>query len=216
MGDMENASTIPKRTQHKASEFTLSLAEIRRLLTYADPSEGAPNLLRNRTLLKVLYYCGLRRTEAASLDIRDVDFERGDLHIVGKGDKERVVPVPPELLSDLRALIRKRKAGPIFLSQKGGSIRPDHVNTILQKAAESAGVTNPNPRRKHVNPHILRHSFVRHFLDAGGDLRTAAAIAGHEDPATTARIYGTPSIEYNRRQYERWLEGQDPTQTTAH
>jgi site-specific recombinase XerD len=204
---------MARPTQHKASEFTLSIDEIQRLFCSADPAKGAPNLLRNRTLLKLLYYCGLRRSEAASLDVRDIDFDRRLLHIVGKGDKERVVPVPMNVLSDLRVLIERRTSGPVFLSQKGGSIRSDYINLILQKAAEHAGVTNPNPRRKHVNPHLLRHSFVRHFLDGGGNLRTAAAIVGHEDPATTAKIYGTPSIEYNQAQYLRWLEKQEKAQS---
>jgi len=186
-----------KRTQYKASEFTLSRKQVENLFL-------AQGFILDRTLLEVLYHCALRRAEAAALDIRNINFEAKRIHVVsGKGDKERVVPVPPSVLSDLRILIRKRKIGPVFLSQKGGGISKDHVNVIVAKVGEKAGLRNPNPRRKRINPHLLRHSFARHFLDAGGSLRALNYILGHSSISTTGDVYGTPSVAFIEEEYRR-------------
>ena len=91
--------------------------------------------------------------------MRDIDFEAKRVHVVsGKGDKERIVPVPPHVLSDLQFLVAGWKAGPVFLSQKGKhkAIRKQRVNEIVAAAGVKAGVTNPNPRRRSINPHLLR------------------------------------------------------------
>jgi len=186
-----------KRTQNKASEFTLSREKI-------DALFNAANSIRDRTLLKVLYHCALRRAEAVALDVRDIDFAAKRIHVVsGKGDKERIVPVPPQVLSDLRFLIGGRVAGPVFLSQKGigRAIRKQRVNEILAAVGEKAGITNPNPRRRSINPHLLRHSFARHFLDAGGSLRSLSYILGHSSISTTGDVYGTPSVAFVEKEY---------------
>lgn len=194
-----------KRTQNKASEFTLSRHNIEKLFL-------APSSIRDRTLLEVLYHCALRRSEVAALDVRDIDFDAGRIHVVsGKGDKERIVPVPPNVLSDLRILTSgiihgARKAGPVFLSQKGGAISKDHVNTIVAKYGERANLTNPNPRRSRINPHLLRHSFARHFLDAGGSIRALSYILGHSSISTTGDVYGTPSVAFIEEEYRRVMK----------
>jgi len=132
--------------------------------------------------------------------VRDIDFEAKRVHVVsGKGDKERIVPVPPHVLSDLQFLVAGWKAGPVFLSQKGKhkAIRKQRVNEIVAAAGVKAGVTNPNPRRRSINPHLLRpHSFARHFLDAGGSLRSLSYILGHSSISTTGDVYGTPSVAF--------------------
>jgi len=187
-----------KRTQNKASEFTLSREKI-------DALFNAANSIRDRTLLKVLYHCALRRAEAVALDVRDIDFEAKRIHVIsGKGDKERIVPVPPQVLSDLRFLIEGRVAGPVFLSQKGEgrAIWVQRVNEIVAAAGDKADVTNPNPRRRSINPHLLRvYSFARHFLDAGGSLRSLSYILGHSSISTTGDVYGTPSVAFVEKEY---------------
>jgi len=189
-----------KRSQNKASEFTLSREEIEKMFLQC-------RSFRDRSLIEVLYYCALRRAEAAALDARDIDFKAGRIHVVnGKGDKERIVPVPPKLLSDLRLLLGVRLAGPVFYSQKGGGIHKEQVNVIVAKAGDAAGLTNPNPRRKRINPHLLRHSFARHFLDAGGSLRALSYILGHSSISTTGDIYGTPSVAFIEEEYRRVMK----------
>ena len=201
-----------KQTQNKASEFTLTHEEIEKLFRSATS-------YRDRALLKVLYHCALRRSEAAALDVRDIFFKSGRIHVVsGKGDKERIVPAPPELLSDLSFLVRNRVGGPVFLSAKGrqswppgrigqGGIKRERVSSIVASAGERAGLTNPNPRRARINPHLLRHSFARHFLDRGGSLRALSYILGHASISTTGDVYGTPSVEAVEREYQRIMGG---------
>ena len=187
------------RAQNKASEFTLSREQI-------DALFNAATSIRDRTLLKLLYHCALRRAEAAALDVRDIDFEAKRIHIVsGKGDKERIVPVPPHVLSDLQFLVAGWKGGPVFLSQKGigKAIRKQRVSEIIAAAGVKAGITNPNPHRQSINPHLLRHSFARHFLDAGGSLRSLSYILGHSSISTTGDVYGTPSVAFVEKEYRK-------------
>jgi site-specific recombinase XerD len=79
------------------------------------------------------------------------------------------------------------------------------VNKIVRRAAERAGVKSPDPTKKGVNPHLLRHSFGRHWLDAGGDLRALSYMLGHSSVAVTADVYGSPSQEFIRGQYDRFV-----------
>jgi len=204
-----------KRTQNKASEFTLSLREVQAIINAA----GKPDLtrlrrdpVRDRVLVKTLYYCALRVSEAASLDVRDIDFERETITVTGKGDKQRTIPAPPDLLNELYPLIAGRHGprwGPVFLSRQGGPLSRQQINLILARAAKEAGVKNPHPDRKHVNPHLLRHSFARHWLDRGGDLRALSHILGHQSVATTADTYGTPSQAFVKKEYEKMTRGED-------
>ena len=190
-----------KRTQNKASEFTLPKDQVESLIL-------AGESLHDRTLLKVLYHCALRRAEAASLDVRDLNLSMARLHVVaGKGDKERTVPVVLSLISDLAILTEGRRAGPVFLcndffTNKEG-MTPKTVSEVVAKAGRKAGLQNPNPRRKRINPHLLRHSFARHYLDAGGSLRTLSYILGHSSISTTGDVYGTPSVAFIEEEYRR-------------
>ncbi len=180
------------KSQHRASEFTLSRAEVDRIVT-------AAGSLRDRTLIELLYFCALRVSEAAGLDVRDVDLERRRLRIVGKGQKERVVPVPVHVVQDLRFVIDDRKAGPVFESRKPGkggrteAVTSRHVRRILAAAAARAGVASPNPDHPSVNPHLLRHSAARHILAAGKPPRIVQHYLGHSSIRTTLDVYGTPS-----------------------
>lgn len=192
------------RTQNKASEFTLSKKEIHELILAVSKEYKG---LRNRAILETLYYAALRRSEVAALDVRDVDISKGVLYVrSGKGDKERVLPIAEVLLSDLAILIKGRSKGPVFASNKGGFLTSQAIGRILHHAALRAGVTNPNPRRTRVNPHLLRHSFARHYLDSGGSLRALAHILGHSSISTTGDVYGTPSVEFVEAEYKRIME----------
>jgi len=195
-----------KHTQNKASEFTLSSAEINSLFLAAS-CQGAIESLRDRAILETLYYTALRRSEVAALDVRDVNISKGALYVrSGKGDKERVLPITTVLFSDLAILVQRRSKGPVFVSRKGGFLTPQAIGNIVHRAALRAGVTNPNPRRTRVNPHLLRHSFARHYLDRGGSLRTLSHILGHSSISTTGDVYGTPSVEFVEAEYKRIME----------
>jgi len=199
------------QTQNKASEFTLSKKQIQQLILAASKDY---NGLRNRAIIEALYYAALRRSEVAALDIRDLDLEKSILYVrKGKGEKERVIPIHRVLLCDLILLVSDpahyrihRTSGPVFLSREGGHLHPITINTIIAQVGKNAGLTNPNPRRTRINPHLLRHSFARHFLDAGGSLRTLSHLLGHSSISTTGDVYGTPSVEFVEAEYKRIME----------
>ena len=193
-----------KRKQNQASEFTLSRKQIQELMLAASKEL---NGLRNRTIIEALYYAALRRSEVAALDVRDLDLKESLLYVRdGKGNKDRVVPISSSLLSDLIILTKGKTSGPVFISPQGGYLHRITINTIVAKAGERAGLSNPNPRRKRINPHLLRHSFARHYLDGGGSLPALSHILGHSSISTTGDVYGTPSVEFIEAEYRRIME----------
>ncbi len=178
-----------KNQQQQDSDFQLSPAQLKSLIERQDD-------FRNRVLLKVLYYCALRRMEAARLDVRDLDFNQATLTVrKGKRNKERVVPVDDHVLSDLKILTKGRTSGPVFLSNRKKAISVRMVNEVVKGAGIKAKIAHPDPRREHLNPHLLRHSFGRNSLHAGMPMNQVQAMLGHEKISTTIDIYGTPSIQ---------------------
>ena len=110
----------PQKQQLKDSEYALTPRQLKKLI------RAAPNL-RDRTLIKLLAVTGMRRFEVRNLDLRDVDFKNRILHIVGKGDKERDIPCPEEVLTDIRYRVGRRKTGAVFQSHRGGPfVAPSH------------------------------------------------------------------------------------------
>ena len=181
---------------------TLRRHEFREYLPYPKTSRKLPNILSReevtglinagsslfeRTLLMVLYGTGMRRAEIARLKIADIDSQRMILHVVnGKGGKDRDLPLSPALLETLRAYwgwLKPRTY--LFPSRMHGDIeQPITDKTVWQactRAARKAGI------RKPVSPHLVRHSWATHLLEAGTDLRTIQLLLGHEDLEVTAR-----------------------------
>jgi len=170
----------------------LSVKEIEKLL--ALPDLKTPLGLRDRAILDVLYSCGLRVTELVSLRFDNVDFELGCVRCIGKGDKERLVPIGRKALDSVvtymkearPALLRsRRRAKPtnaIFLNRQGGQLGRVGIWKILAAYGRALGL------RKKLTPHKLRHSFATHLLDRGADLRSVQMMLGHADIATT-QIY---------------------------
>jgi integrase/recombinase XerD len=170
----------------------LSVKEVEKLL--ALPDVRTPLGLRDRALLDVLYSCGLRVTELVSLRADNIDFELGCIRCIGKGDKERLVPIGKKALEsvvtyikDARpALLRSRRraklSNAIFLNRQGGQLGRVGVWKILAAYGRALGL------RKKLTPHKLRHSFATHLLDGGADLRSVQMMLGHADISTT-QIY---------------------------
>lgn len=152
---------------------------------------------RDRTLIKALWWLGLRRHELVALDIRDIDFERKRVTVrAGKGNKTRVIPIiDDEFLSDLKHLIGPRAAGPLFCANRQQAMSLRLVNHIVQMIGDSAGVTNPNPARTHLNPHIFRHSIARYLKQKGFSAEWIQNFLGHQSYQTTMDMYGTISID---------------------
>ena len=186
-----DAITLPRIPERLPD--VLSVAEVGRVLDgQSDPS---PLGVRDRTLLEVLYGCGLRASEASGLNTADVYSEEGFLRVVGKGGKERISPLSgcaaewlERYLGEARAQLsckakrlRPTDAGAVFLNARGGRLTRQSVHAIVARAGSAIG-------RDDLHPHTLRHSFATHMLEGGADLRIIQEILGHSDISTT-QIY---------------------------
>ena len=153
---------------------------------------------RDRALLELLYASGLRVAEACGLDLDDLDEARQTVRVLGKGDKERVVPVGDSALEALAAYLamRGRQRGPLFLNARGGRLTARSAHRIVRAWARRSGL------RQRVTPHTLRHSFATHLLGAGADLRVIQELLGHSRLSTTQR-YTHVSPEQLMKVYDR-------------
>ena len=168
---------------------TLNQDEIERLLNAIDRStkEGE----RNRAMLEVLYGCGLRVSELVNLKISDLFLEEGYLRVIGKGDKERLVPVGGMAVQHIRLYreqvrvhmpVKKGEEDILFLNRFGKRISRISIFNIIKDLARKAGI------RKVISPHTFRHSFATHLIEGGADLRAVQEMLGHES-ITTTEIY---------------------------
>ncbi|MGH7540436.1 MAG: site-specific tyrosine recombinase XerD [Gemmatimonadota bacterium] len=163
----------------------LSYPEVERLLATVTP--GQAFAFRDRAILEVLYGCGLRVSELTGLRALDVDLEEGLLRVLGKGRKERLVPVGADACRALRRYLRESRprldrgesGGRVFLNRHGRPLSRMGVWKILRGYVERAALS------KRVTPHTLRHSFATHLLEGGADLASVQEMLGHADISTT-------------------------------
>jgi len=177
----------------------LSTAEVDALL--AAPDVSTPGGVRDRALIEVLYATGLRVSELVGLRISDVRLDQGYVQCLGKGSKERIVPLGDiatgwvrRYLADARPAFVSKKDPPwLFVSQRGARrLTRGAFWQILKDYGDTAGITT------HLSPHVLRHSFATHLLERGADLRAIQTMLGHADLSTT-QIY-THVLEARLRQ----------------
>jgi integrase/recombinase XerD len=174
---------LPRRARRLPR--TLSPGEAERLI---DAAAGTtPRALRDRALVELLYGAGLRVSEAVSLDRAGVDLEQRLVRTIGKGGKERIVPVGRQAVEALRRYLSRgrphldrRHRPDLFLNAQGGALTRAGAFLILRRLAAKAGL---EPERVH--PHLLRHSFATHLLEGGADLRSVQEMLGHADLSTT-------------------------------
>ncbi len=169
---------------------TLTMAEVDRLLSAPDP--GTRRGLRDRAILETFYATGLRVSELAALTLDSLHFDAEYIRCVGKGDKERVVPIGGRAMAAVNAWLeggRSAYAGRgggdsrvVFLSRRGGALSRITLWRHIRAYARKAGI------RKEISPHMLRHSFASHLLANGASLRTIQEMLGHADISTT-QIY---------------------------
>jgi integrase/recombinase XerD len=164
---------------------SLSLSDVERLIAAANGV--SPRALRDRALVELLYGAGLRVSEAVGLERGGVDLEHRLVRAVGKGDKERVVPLGAQAAEALRRYLARgrphldrRHRPELFLNAQGGPLTRAGAFLILRRLAAKAGL---DPARVH--PHLLRHSFATHLLEGGADLRSVQEMLGHADLGTT-------------------------------
>ena len=172
----------------KLPEF-LSIEEIDLLIDSVDLSKNEGH--RNRAILETLYSCGLRVSELVNLRFSDLFFEEGFIRVIGKGNKERLVPVSPSVEKEIgiyNEFIRRHQniqAGNdniVFLNRRGAKLTRVMIFTIIKDLAEIAGIS------KNISPHTFRHSFATHMIEGGANLRAVQEMLGHES-ITTTEIY---------------------------
>jgi integrase/recombinase XerD len=178
----------------------LSRDEVIRLL--AQPRGRTPAALRDLALLETMYACGLRASEAVTLELSELDLEDGILRARGKGSKERIVPIGAKAIKSLEAylsagrprLVGLRDEPHVFVNLRGGPLTRQGLYKIVKRHARSAGLEH------RMSPHTLRHTFATHLLAGGCDLRSVQEMLGHADIGTT-QVYTHLSAERLRDVY---------------
>ena len=177
----------------------LSVDDVARVL--ANPDRSAKGL-RDRAVLETLYGAGLRISELVGLDVDDVDLEEGSVRVLGKGGKERDVPIGRYARDSISAYLTRvrpqiattRSRSALFLNLRGGRLTRQGCTGILQQHVAGADIT------KRVSPHTLRHSFATHLLEGGADVRVVQELLGHASVATT-QVYTLVTREHLREVY---------------
>ena len=184
--DVTDALEAPKLWKHLPE--CLSIQEMESLLEAPDLRE--PQGVRDQACLELMYATGLRASELAGLKVGHLNFELGYVRVIGKGEKERIVPMGLSAKKSVKRYldqvrpqwVKQRPEDALFVSRLGKKLSRVSVWHLLKKYASGAGI------RKKVYPHILRHSFATHLLENGADLRVVQELLGHSDISTT-QIY---------------------------
>lgn len=163
--------------------------------------------LRNRAMFELMYACGLRVSELCKLQIMDIDLSSRMIRVVGKGNKERLVPFYDSMADLLRSylqmarpkLLKNERHGTVFINQKGKALTSRGVEYILDRGAREAGI------KRSLHPHMLRHSFATHLLDNGADLRVVQELLGHAHLSTT-QIYTHVTLDRLKETYMKAFE----------
>ncbi len=167
----------------------LTIEEIDKLIAAIDLSKAEGH--RNRAIIETLYSCGLRVSELVGLKFGDLYFEEGFIRVIGKGNKERLVPVSPSVEKEIgiyndhvrrHQLIKPGNEQIVFLNRRGAQLTRVMIFTIIKDLANSIGLT------KSISPHTFRHSFATHMIEGGANLRAVQEMLGHES-ITTTEIY---------------------------
>ncbi|MDR2813159.1 MAG: site-specific tyrosine recombinase XerD [Prevotellaceae bacterium] len=184
--------------QGRSLPEVLTVDEVERIIAAVDLSK--PEGHRNKAMMELLYSCGLRVSELVNLRFSSMYLDKGFLRVVGKGNKERLVPIGGKAVSALELYLAGRRATTeqrsaddvVFLNRRGAKLTTVMVFLITKDLAARAGIT------KTISPHTFRHSFATHLVEGGADLRAVQEMLGHES-ITTTEIYTHLDREYLRQ-----------------
>ena len=199
--DSSPAELIEAPKSSRPLPDTLSTEEIDRLIGSIE--DTTTKGLRDRAILEVLYSCGLRVSELCDLKLGDLFFAEGYIRVIGKGNKQRLVPVSSiarsriQLYMDVRQK-DKQKEEILFLNNRGKKLTRVMIFTIIKQAAQRAGID------KKISPHTFRHSFATHLLEGGANIRQVQELLGHENILTT-EIYTHLDDSHLRQTLEEHL-----------
>jgi tyrosine recombinase XerC/tyrosine recombinase XerD len=178
----------------------LDIGKVTKLILSPDVSTTSG--LRDRAILETLYSCGIRVSELVGLDIDDIDFISGVIKVLGKGRKERVVPIGDTALAairkytELKLQARAKGKRALFLNSRGGRLCDRSVRRVIDKHIHACSADEK------ISPHSLRHSFATHLLDNGADLRSVQELLGHMNLSTT-QIYTHVTMERLKNVYDK-------------
>ena len=182
----------------------LTIEEIDQLIAAIDLSKAEGH--RNRAIIETLYSCGLRVSELVGLKFGDLYFEEGFIRVIGKGNKERLVPVSPSVEKEIgiyndhvrrHQVIKPGNEQIVFLNRRGAQLTRVMIFTIIKDLANSIGLT------KSISPHTFRHSFATHMIEGGANLRAVQEMLGHES-ITTTEIYTHLDRDYLRSTLQQY------------
>ncbi len=201
--DKNPASLIEAPRFPKKLPQVLNLTEVERLLKTPDTSN--PKGLRDKAMLELLYATGLRVSELVKIKLNQINLEAGYVLIMGKGSKERLIPISRHAQEAIEDYLKKgrpyllgQKHSPyVFLGYKGKPLTRQGFWEIIKRYALKAGIN------KSISPHTLRHSFATHLLERGADLRSVQTMLGHASVITT-QIYTHITREFLKRNYEKF------------
>ncbi len=191
----------------RALPDTLSYAEIESIINKIDLSK--PEGGRNKAILETMYSCGLRVSEVVNLKLSNLYLDVGFIRVIGKGDKERLVPIGSSAVKYILIYtkqirvhnkIKPDKEDILFLNKYGNELYRIMIFLIIKELAKEAGI------KKNISPHTFRHSFATHLVEGGADLRAVQEMLGHES-ITTTEIYTHLNREYLRRTLEQFHPG---------
>ncbi len=193
--------TSPKIGRHLP--VVLSVREVELLLE--QPNVDKPIGCRDRALLELVYACGLRASEAINIRINQIDFDAAFLRVIGKGNKERIIPIGETALRWVEKyikearnkILKQNKSFYLFITSSGKPITRQRFWQILKACALKAGL------KEGVTPHVLRHSFATHLLEGGADLRVVQMLLGHAYLSTT-QIYTHLDLTYLKQIHRRY------------
>lgn len=197
----ENLET-PKRWLYLPKSLTLN--EIKSLLESTQQVERSnPLLYRDRVMIELVYSSGLRVSELISLKLEDLNLEAGFLRVIGKGSKERIVPICMRTLkllknyidNERKAILKKKNSQYLFVTNRGKPMTRQRFWQSIKEAGKSLGLK--------ITPHMLRHSFATHMLEGGADLRSLQKLLGHSDISTT-QIYTKVTSERLKQVYSKY------------
>jgi integrase/recombinase XerD len=201
-GVRESDPTAGLSTPRKSQKLphVLGRAEVQRLLE--QPKGADPIALRDRALLELMYACGLRASEAISLEPTHLDLRSGIARVRGKGSKERLVPIGRVAIKAVEAYLRRgrhalvgaREERRLFVNFRGGALTRQGLYKVIDRHARTAGLAG------RMSPHTLRHSFATHLLAGGCDLRSVQEMLGHADVSTT-QLYTHLSSQHLKDAY---------------
>ncbi|WP_394213085.1 tyrosine recombinase XerC [Enterovibrio calviensis] len=192
------AKGVAAPKQGRTLPKNLDVDEINQLLSV---DSDDPLAVRDRAMMELMYGAGLRLSELTSLNLRDVAVRKGDLRVIGKGDKERIVPftgMAKEWLINwikVRNLLLKGPENALFISKLGSRISARSVQKRMAEWGQKQAVNS------HINPHKLRHSFATHMLESSGDLRAVQELLGHADLSTT-QVYTHLDFQHLAKVYD--------------